>query len=204
MPLGDYAVTIDASPSAAGTAFGGAVVDGITSLPLAGTRSVTTATLTLTFHAQARHPYNLFFYTDAPANDGLATLRIARVTIAPVAASGFAAITVPAVAPGLDTDQHAMLVRRFAPSGWSALVLDTQFDRFWVTALVRPAFPWISFPRHVLADGYKNGWIVPSGVTGRPVDFYALTWLGYAGLPVCALTIAVLAWQARRRRRRIA
>lgn len=138
----------------------------------------------------------------APAPDLSSGLQVASVAITPVAREGTVRFTIPRVERALPTDSGAILIRRRSPqpAAATAYVLDTQYDPFWTTLILPGRAPWVVFPTHVEADGFKNAWLVPAGVVGSVVHFYLLDAVIWLGVLVMALTLLALLVGAARER----
>ena len=203
VPPGKYAVTIE--NSALLGQYGAAIVNAVTAAPVTGQRNVTSPTITLEFRVLPGARYNLFLYLDILEGQATAALRVSHVSMVRIEESALSSLSIPSVAPSLPTNPNALIVERLTSTPTaSAYVLDTQFDRFWVAGVLRSSFPFFTQLPHVTADAYKNAWIVPNPPDGRIVHFYVLDVMANAGLVLCALTLAWLAFAAARRRSRTA
>jgi hypothetical protein len=167
--------------------------------------------LSIGFHAEPGVAHDLYVYTE-PATDATASaLQIASMSTVAVQSEGTFAVSLPRIEPAHPADFGAIAVnggltagaaaptpadRIAASDRETALVLDTQFDPFWTTIVLRGGSS-IYWPQHVQADGYKNAWLIPPGVSGTVVHFYLLDALALAGAILAACTTLALLIKAR-------
>ncbi len=209
---------VDVRASSMTGTFGLAVVDHASNAVIASEKGVRKPEIAIGYHARGDAPLDLYVYTapqyGLPSAGPTSAVQIAEISQVPVASIGAGAISFSRVAPALPTYDGAISVVRApgvaapqfdgarveAAAVPTALVLDTQFDPFWTT-LVLPGGLGVYFPQHVVADGYKNAWIVPAGISGRIVRFYLLDVLAAIGVTIAAITVLALALRSLRTRR---
>ena len=194
--------------------YGVSVVDKDSSTVIATEKGVRKPQISLGFHAEAGAPRDLYIYTEPLPDVDHSSLQVASITVTPVVGAGATTIALPRVVPSMLTDAGASTVTAapnavdpplqgsvLPPSAVaSVLVLDTQYDPFWTTLVRVDRFPFWYFPQHVVADGYKNAWVVPAGLGGTVVRFYLLDLIAGIGLVVAGAMLLVLIARALRSR----
>ncbi|HTU83092.1 MAG TPA: hypothetical protein VMF61_13240 [Candidatus Acidoferrales bacterium] len=206
-PCSDLCVVTVRASSLSGL-FGLAVVARDSGRLIAEERSVSKPAISVAFHDEPGDPKDLYVYVQPYRNGDYSALQVGSISMTPVVPIGTASVTLPRTIATLPSDTKSVLVNanaappvrlppfdgtRVAPvAAPTVLVLDTQFDALWTTLVLRAQAPFVYFPAHVVADGYKNGWIVPAGMSGGLVHFYLLDLLAAIGLGIVALTLAWL------------
>jgi hypothetical protein len=191
---------VRASVAAMFGTFGMKIVEAESGTVLASQMETKKPVIAMEYKPRPGTSYQLYLYTNPGQDYSQSALLVGRVDLAQVVPMGTMSFRLPRIAPGSANEQKSVEVtRRNDRAPLDALVLDTEFDPFWTTLLMIDKWPYVEFPPHVPADGYKNAWLVSPSDRGRPTPpFYLLDVIALALVALAAAVVAALGIRALR------